>query len=492
MEQPILLVQGQENWLEIESLAQNAVVQIFAQIGRFNWLEPYTIDAQFENRGSGFFINDQGYLVTNAHVVDEAKRVWITIPALGGETIHVEIVGFCPDRDLALLRVRPDDLRRIKKQVGRIPFLLLGDSDVVQRTDRVLVLGYPLGQHNMKSTTGVISGREAVTSVSYLEITAPINEGSSGGPLISADGSVIGITVAMIANASNVGYAIPVNELKTVLEDLLKKPLLGKPILGAFFQNTTDDHAKFLGNPVPGGLYIHKIVKGSLLEKAGILPGDMIYEFNDYRLDSRGEAIVNWSAGRATLYDLISRLELGKKIKLILYRNGKKKQIDFTLKQSPPYPVRIKYPDYEKVEYEIIGGMVIMELAQNHLPLLINTVPFLIKYQEIENMLNPVLVISHILPGSFAHQLRCLVPGDIIKKANGGIVNTIEQFRKILLNNGHAKYLSIKTENDVLAVFPFQKILEDEKRLSTDFVYPLSATVQKILNMVKNGRKKTT
>ncbi len=488
MEQPILLVQGEQNWLQVEHAALNTVVQVFAQIGRFNWLEPYKIESQYESRGTGFFINDEGYLITNAHVVNEAKTVWINIPALGRDTVLVEIVGFCPDRDLALLRIAPRDLESVRKRLGKIPFLMLGDSDIVQRTDKVLVLGYPLGQYRMKSTTGVVSGREAADSISYIQITAPINPGSSGGPLISAQGAVIGVTVAIEARAFNVGYAIPINELKLIFEDLLEKPLVRKPILGGHFHNATNDHARFLGNPIPAGLYVHKVFKDSLLEKAGVCQGDMLYELNGHRLDSHGEVTVPWSPEKISLYDLISRLALGKKIHIVLYRSGEKKEISFVLEETKPFPIRVKYPYYEKVEYEVVGGMVVMELALNHLLLLEEVVPYLVSFQKMENRLDSVLVITHILPGSRAQQLRCLTPGAIINEVNGEKVKTILQFRDILRRGLELEFLSIKTADDVLAVLPLQEMFADEKRLSEDFAYPLTQVVNELLDLVRDGK----
>jgi len=486
-QQPILLVQGEENWLQVENAAQNTVVQIFAQIGQFNWAEPYKIKAQYESRGTGFFINDQGYLVTNAHVVNEAKTVWITIPALGRETIRVEIVGFCPDRDLALLRIKPEDLERVKEKLGRVPFLMLGDSNTIHRTNKILVLGYPLGQHRMKSMTGVISGREAVDSISYIQITAPINPGSSGGPLIASDGTVVGVAVAVAADAFNVGYAIPVNELKVIFESLLEEKLFRKPVLGGHFHNATDDYARFLGNPLPAGLYVHKVFKGSMLDKAGVFPGDMIYQINGHALDSHGEVTVSWSAEKISLYDLISSLVIGKKVDLILYRLGKKQEISFVFEKSRPYSVRVKFPDYEKIEHEVIGGMVVMELTHNHLQDLIQNVPFLIRYKKIENMLDPVLVVSHILPGSQAQKLRCLIPGDIIKELNGESVGTIEQFRDVLRKGTKSEFISLKTAGDVFAVFNLKEIISEEERLSFDFAYPLTQVVRELLDVLSNG-----
>jgi len=488
-QQPILLVQGDQNWLEVENAALNTVVQIFSQVGKFNWLEPYRVQVQYESRGTGFFVNDQGYLITNAHVVNEAKTVWINIPALGREMVKVEIVGFCPDRDLALLRILPQELDHVRERLGRVPFLMLGDSNSVRRTDKVLVLGYPLGQYRMKSTTGVVSGREAVDTISYLQITAPINPGSSGGPLISTQGAVVGITVAAVPDASNVGYAIPVNELKLIFEDLVETRLLRKPILGANFHNATDDHARFLGNPLPAGLYVHKVFKGSLLQKAGVQPQDMIYELNGYRLDSYGEATVPWGSGKISLYDLISSLPIGKEVKLLVYRFGEKKEFKFKLEELAPYAIRIKFPDYEDVEHEIFGGVVVMELTVNHLPLLVDLAPGLIRFKKVENMLESALVITHILPGSRAQQLRCLIPGDIIKEMNGKPVKTVADFRAALQKNEEEKFLSLKTADDVLAVFDFQATLADEKRLSKDFTYPISKTVEKLIKTTNNGKK---
>lgn len=486
--QPILVVQGEDNWLHVENAAQNTVVQVFAQVGKFNWLEPYKVEAQYESRGTGFFINDQGYFITNAHVINEAKTVWINIPALGRETVRVEVIGFCPDRDLALLRITPQDLERVRAALGKVPFLMLGESDNVQRTDKVLVLGYPLGQHSMKSTTGVISGREAIDSISYLQITAPINPGSSGGPLIATDGSVIGIAVAVDAEAYNVGYAIPINELKTIFNELLETRLTRKAILGGQFHNTTDDHARFLGNPTPAGLYVHKVFKNSLFEKAGVMPGDMIYELAGCALDSHGEVVAPWSQEKVALFDLVSRLVVGQMVNMVFYRAGVKKEATFKFELMPVYAIRTKYPDFELVDREVIGGMVFMELTHNHIPYLADFAPDLLKYRKVENMYEPVVVISHILPGSHAQQLRCFVPGDIIETVNGIPVTTIASMREVLLSSTRSQFLSIKTQGQVLGVFPFREMLSDEVRLSQDFVYPLSPLVSQLLALVNDGK----
>src|SRR5207249_4901678 len=121
-----------------------------------------------------FFINDEGDLITNAHVVNQAPTVWIQIPSLGKQIIDVDVLSVSPERDLALLRVKPEGLKTIRAALGSIPYLSFGDSDTVKRSEEVLALGYPLGQQSLKSTSGVISGREG----HLIQMSAAINPGN--------------------------------------------------------------------------------------------------------------------------------------------------------------------------------------------------------------------------------------------------------------------------------------------------------------------------
>ena len=475
-------------WLSVERLAQNAVVQVFSQVGKFNWIEPYKVEEQFENRGTGFFINENGYIITNAHVVADAKTVWIQMPYLGRNIIRAFVVGFCPESDIALLKIADEGLDEIKKKLGRVPFLALGDSDRVARTEGVMVLGYPLGHHKLKSTIGIVSGRESLGGISLLQITAPINPGNSGGPLMASDGGVVGIAVAVNFMAQNVGYAIPINELKMIFDALLKKPLVRKPFLGAMFHISNDQQAEFLGNPTPAGFYIQKVLKDTPADKAGILPGDMLYIFNGFTIDAYGEAKVPWSTDRILLRDLIARLPIGGRISAVVYRNGEKKELNFELDPPPVYPIRRIFPGHENVDYEVVGGMVIMQLVDNHIPLLASYNPNLLQFQKVENRVEPALVITHILPGSYAHQLRCLPTAEIIRKVNGVEVKTLDEFRNALKKSVDTNYLTIQTAENVLAVFDFATMLKSEMRLSVDFVYPISEAVKQLLEMMEKRK----
>ncbi len=478
------------DWTQIQDVMQNSVVQVFSQIGRFNWLEPYKIGDEGEGRGSGFLINEDGYIITNAHVIDEAKRIWVHMPVFGRQAIHVEIVGFCPERDLALLRILPKELKDMKEHLKRVPYLSLSDSDLVQRTENVLVLGYPLGQYRLKSSTGIVSGREASHGQALIQVTAPVNPGNSGGPLLNAQGQVIGIMVASIMNASNVGYAIPINELKQLLDELYTKKLVRLPYLGAQFISSNDSKAEYLGNPVPAGLYISKVMQHSLFDTAGVKEGDMLYEFNSFRIDAFGDTSAPWGSDKTSLTDLISRVKIGDKVRIVVYRNGQKKEIDFIFETTPPNSIRRMYPDYETVDFETFGGLVIVPLSDNLIQLLIDVAPDLILYAKPENKQNPVLVITHVLPGSLSYQLRSVLPGDIINEVNGQKVATLESLRAALQKSLETSYLSLKTDRDVFAVFEVKDLLHDEQQLSKDFVYPLSKIVQQLIEKLDSKEKK--
>lgn len=475
-------------WSKIETVAQHAVVQVYSQVGKFNWQEPYKIGDQFENRGTGFFVNEYGYIVTNYHVIHEAKVIWIQMPALGRKIIHAFVVGFCPESDIALLTIEPESVKEIKKVFGSLPFLAIGDSDSVKRTDDVMVLGYPLGNHNLKSTVGIVSGYESTGGISLLQVTAPINPGSSGGPIFKSNGQVIGIAVALNVMAQNVGYAIPTKELEVIFQDLQKQRLLRKPVLGAVFHSSTDAQAKFLSNPEPAGFYVKYVLPESQVFKAGLQEGDMLYSFNEHIIDAYGEAKVPWSEDRVLLKDLISRLSIGDHVTMNIYRNGEKKEIKFKVEPPAVYPVREIFPGYEQIDYEVIGGMVIMQLANNHIDILVESNPFIINYDKPENRLNPVLVITHILPGSYAHQLRCLGVGQVISKVNGKVVTTLKEFRAIIKQSLESDIFSIETQDKDLAVFEFRAMLKDEVSLAVSFSYPISSEIGKLIEAASGGK----
>lgn len=480
-------VVSSQPWTHVQGMIKDTVVRIIAQQAEPNLLEPYRTPNQKAGVGTGFFISDRGEIITNHHVVDGAQALWVKIPSLGKIIVDVELIGTCPERDLALLRVTQDSLNQIKALLATIPYLQIGDSDLVRRSDEILALGYPLGttQISLKSTSGVVSGREHIGGRNLIQVSAAINPGSSGGPAVNASGQVIGITCSGVMGAQNVGYIIPSNELKMILNDLracekVSNKILRRPFLGVLYNNGSTELSEFLGNPSDGGCYVVDVYKGSLLAQAGVQPGDVIYELNGHKIDMFGDITISWSEDRISIIDYIARLEIGQDISVTVYRKGQKKVFNFKFGLSDLLPIHKIFPGYDAVDYEIFGGILFQQLTINHIPLLINEAPGLAKYLEFENQTKPALIVTHVIPNSQIQRLQVLLhEGSIIEEVNGTPVGTLDELRKVLKNN--EKFTTFKTSDGVFFVIARDKALADEHRLSSTYGYPISPFIQSLL-----------
>ncbi len=264
------LLSNGNSWKHIQEATENAVVKIITISRNFNWFNPYIIPSTNGCTGSGFFINDRGDIVTNAHVINNALTVFISIPSFGKQVLPVDVISICPQHDLALLRLTPESQDAITRELESIKHLTLGDSNTVARFDEVLTLGFPLGSDNIKSTAGIISGRSPVRMSEFrdffghcIQIDAPINPGNSGGPLLDKNGIVIGINHASGNNAQNYNFAIPVNNLKAILPDMYQQSLLKINNLGVVWFCATDEIRTHLGNPLTYGCFVCDVCKNS-------------------------------------------------------------------------------------------------------------------------------------------------------------------------------------------------------------------------------------
>ncbi len=474
-----------QQWRPVQEKIRDTVLQVFSSIAEFDWLQPYKTPNQGVIRGSGFFISKDGYIITNAHVVDQAVAIWVQIPSLGKRPLRVCVVGICPEKDLALLRLNEEDLDYTRNTLSSIRYLTLGDSDQIFRSDEVMAVGYPLGQESLKSTNGIISGRES----HLIQMSAPINPGNSGGPVLNTEGEVIGISTSMFRDAQNIGYIIPINTLKFMLPDLYKTPLLRKPHLGILSHKVTDVVTAYLGNPQPGGCYIVEVVKDSPLDKAGIREGDMIYEINNNKLDIYGEMNIDWSEDKISFTDYIDRLALGQEVHLIIYRRGECIEKTVTFDLSEQTPIRKLYPWYEKVDYEVFAGMVIMPLTFNHLELFKDQVPGLKTYEGVNKQTKSVLLISHVFPNSELAQSRAIAAGFTLNEVNEIPVHTLDDFRNAIKKSIETGYVVLKATDQIslasenmIAVLPFAKVVKEVVDHAQLYHYPISETVQSLLD----------
>jgi len=231
-------------------------------------------EGQARALGSGFVIDEDGYIVTNNHVIEGADH--ITVSFSDGPDLDATLVGTDPKTDLALLKIEP----------GKpLPALQFGDSDSARVGDWVLAIGNPFGLGGT-ATAGIISarGRDIRSGPydDYLQIDAPINSGNSGGPVFNADGEVIGVNTAIYSpNGGNVGigFAIPSKQVQTIVAELKSTGSIQRGWLGVQIQDVDEELAQSLGLDEPTGALIAEVVKDSPADEAGFHVGDVITKF---------------------------------------------------------------------------------------------------------------------------------------------------------------------------------------------------------------------
>jgi len=321
--------------VNVVKLAAPAVVKIDVVAQTQLYIDPFIrefyrqffgdIPQQFEESnslGSGFIISKEGYIVTNYHVVQGAKKITVTM--LNGDIYDAQYVGGDEELDLAVIKIKP---------TKDIPILEMGDSDKIQIGEWAIAIGNPLGfQHTV--TVGVISatGRKIPKPdgsgyyTNLIQTDAAINPGNSGGPLLNIYGQVIGINTAIInpSQAMNIGFAIPINIAKRFINQIIATGKVEKAYLGVYVQTVTEDLAKSLGLKVTKGVYVSQVEKDSPAQKAGIKEGDVIVKFNENQLESAEE-----------LTSLVRNCTPGTKVKVTVNRSGKGQIFEVTLGTLP-------------------------------------------------------------------------------------------------------------------------------------------------------------
>jgi len=218
--------------------------------------------------GSGFIISPDGYIFTNNHVVEKADKIKVKLS--NGKEYDAAVKGRDPRTDIALIKINPE---------GSLPAAKIGDSDKLRVGDWVVAIGNPFGlDHTV--TVGIVSAKGRVIGAgpydNFIQTDASINPGNSGGPLINLAGEVVGINTAIVAHGQGIGFAIPVNMAKEILNDLKSKGKVTRGWLGVSVQDITDDIAKGLKLKDQAGALVTEVFEGDPADKAGIKQGDII------------------------------------------------------------------------------------------------------------------------------------------------------------------------------------------------------------------------
>jgi len=261
------------------TIRRRAVDPLFDPFGFFGGTQG-TIPSQ--SLGSGFVWSSDGIIVTNNHVIEGASRISINFN--DGSKLPARLIGVDPDSDLAVLRVDSGNL--VAAPIGTSSDIMIGET--------VVAVGNPFGLSGTV-TTGVISalGRsvpsqeQGRTFTDFVQTDASINPGNSGGPLLNIEGKVVGINVAIYANAQGIGFAIPVDRAKKVIEDLLRYGAVHSAWIGAVTATLTPEEARRQDLAIPRGAIVVRVFDGSPAAAAGLRVGDVITTVDGRAVDSR-------------------------------------------------------------------------------------------------------------------------------------------------------------------------------------------------------------
>ena len=359
--------------------------------------------------GSGVVINaSKGFIVTNHHVVEGADEIQVTLH--NGKEFKATLVGSDPEADVALLKVDVKNLIDIP----------MSDSDQLRVGDFAVAIGNPFGL-GQTVTSGIISalGRTGLGIEGYedfIQTDASINPGNSGGALVNLNGELIGINTAIIAAGGQgnvgIGFAIPINMVRQIVDQLIEFGEVRRGMLGVIMQNLTPELSKAFGLDVHDGVVISKVIKNSAAEEAGLKAGDVVTAIN-------GDPVKSASAMR----NVVGMLRVGEKLKMEVIRDNRHKTITAVIKDQVEETVEGK-----KVHARLSGAVI---------------------EQSNENG-DAYLVVTEVEQNSPAWQSG-LREGDIILSVNRRLVETLEEFKQVV--GGKSKQILLNIQRGRSALF---------------------------------------
>ena len=267
--------------------------------------------------GSGFILTDDGYVLTNYHVIEDSSS--ITVSLYNGETYDAALIGYDESNDIAVLKVDAEGLTPV----------ILGNSDNLNVGDSVVAIGNPLGELTFTLTSGAISAKDrkvtlsSTVTMNLLQTDCAINSGNSGGALFNLYGEVIGVTNAKYSSTSsgetsidNIGFAIPINSIVNIVESIIEKGYISKPYVGI---SVADVSAETQQYGIPAGAAVQSVTEGSPAEQAGLKKGDVITAVNGTATDSNA------------LVDCVAAATAGDQLVMSVYRQGTTMEITVTV-----------------------------------------------------------------------------------------------------------------------------------------------------------------
>lgn len=353
--------------------------------------------------GSGVIISEEGYILTNNHVAEKASTVFCTLA--NRDEVRAEVVGLDALTDFTVLKLDLSD-----KDYKTVPFAKFGDSDSLEVGEIVMALGSPLGLSRSLSL-GVISSidryfedhGEMVSPYNlWIQTDAAINPGNSGGPLINIDGEVVGINARAIFFGENLGFAIPINTAKLVIDRILKDKMVERSDTGIEWQEIKD-YRRYKNNLTLEGVLISDLETGSPGESAKLQAGDLVYEINNKPVS----AIYKEELPRIRKF--VSEIPVNSNITIKYLRDGKKYETKLVTK---------KRGKFEGNEFECdTWGLSVKELT-----------PRIIKNLKIKDKKG--VLVSGVIAGSPADEAD-IFRGYVIRDVDNMEINDLDQFKEV-------------------------------------------------------------
>jgi serine protease Do len=382
--------------------------------------QPQQRDDQEEHKdvqgGTGFVVSESGEVVTNYHVIENADKVEVR---LNKERYTAKVIGKDPATDLALLKVD------IGRPLAKLP---LGDSDKLRVGEWVMAVGDPLnfdktvtvGVVSAKDRSGLASDISTRSFENFIQTDAAINFGNSGGPLINVNGEVIGINTAMFRPAQNIGFAVPVNTLKTILPQLREKGKVVRGYLGININPVDQDVMGAFKLKSTEGAFIESVVPGDPADKAGVKPGDTVIRVDNMPIKTTRDLI-----------GYVSSKAPGSKVHLTVVRDGKEMGFNVTLAERGA-----------SSQAENGGGGKGSEESHGKLG---------ISVRQITPQLRQMIGLDENIEGLYVEHVKEVSPaadaslrdGDVITQVNGRPVTSTEEFARIVKNTPKGEYLRI-------------------------------------------------
>lgn len=265
--------------------------------------------------GSGFIISNDGYIVTNNHVIKDADQIKVILH--DKTEYEAKVIGTDPVTDLALIKIKAKELIPLK----------FGKSSETEVGSWVVAIGSPFGLEQTV-TAGIVSAKGRIIGSGpyddFIQTDASINPGNSGGPLLNLDGEVIGINTAIIRSGQGIGFAIPSDLATGIIDQLTEQKSVSRGWMGVAIQDVTEQLAKYYDIKETKGVYVAKVYEGDPAEKAGIQVGDVIVVINDKKIDSSRDLTLT-----------VASASVGETVKVTLIRDGKEKTVKVKLGKRP-------------------------------------------------------------------------------------------------------------------------------------------------------------